>query len=330
MVDVNSYIAKGTAVSYLDIPNNDILNNLPINGKMLKVLNSYNKCPKTHIKSLSERLILLNAAMMFSTDNPVEINLSKHIGKKKNYLSYLKNNYDDNIFTLDNQIYDRERISHFFMESESSYPTLKVKNTSQYNSELNKSFGEYWLETLDPCHRPYIETYRELWSKEISNKKETPYFLWLEDNRIQPNVPCVQYLDNATKRAYQLDIIDGVFVKDGHPISTDGLATLVLDEEENIFISEDGDKIRHTSFNYGRPVIFAGEAKFQEGKLAHVANFSGHFCPTRQDLGIFMEYLDNRNCNTSTTEISVWHDNVIHHHSKNNLLQSLFIQKLTR
>lgn len=311
MDEIKDCIAIGKQISYIDIPSDEILRSLDINDKMFGLLKSYNKCPKTDLPHLSERIILLNAAASFSDDNKQhEAWLKENINKKKNYLFYLKNNYTNNIFSLNSDIYNKERIEPFFTDGTSNEALLKLKNIATYNPKLNKKFGEYWLETFDPCHRPYIESYREQWLNCVKHPEKVPYFLWLED-KIQPNVPCIEYLTPERKQFYRVSIYDGIFFQHNKAVSNNCLSTLVMDEDGDLYLGPKDDSIRHTSFSYGRPVVFAGEASFRQGKLTHLANFSGHYCPTEQDTLQFLNNIKNRKCDTSYTQISIFNENTV-------------------
>ena len=207
MENFEKYIAKGKEISFIDVPENEILQTLNINRRVLNVLKSYNKCSKNKIYDLTERIILLNAALTYVENEETlhETYLKEHITHKKNYLSYLKKNYDLGILTKDSQIYNLELISPFFTEYSAQNELLVLGNQVKYNAKLNRQYGEYWLETIDPCHRPYMETYKKFWLENGISPKEQPFFIWLED-KIQPNVPQIQYIPNGKIQVHQLPV----------------------------------------------------------------------------------------------------------------------------
>ena len=56
MENFETYIAKGKEISFIDVPDNEILQILNINRKVFNVLKSYNKCSKNKIYDLTERI----------------------------------------------------------------------------------------------------------------------------------------------------------------------------------------------------------------------------------------------------------------------------------
>ena len=284
MENFETYIAKGKEISFIDVPENEILQILNINRKVFNVLKSYNKCSKNKIYDLTERIILLNAALTYVENEETlhETYLKEHITHKKNYLSYLKKNYDRGILTQDCQIYNQELIRPFFTECSAQEELLVLENQVKYNAKLNRQYGEYWLETIDPCHRPYMETYKKFWLENGVSPKEQPFFLWLED-KIQPNVPQIQYIPNQEKYFYEIHLHNGNFYQKGLLAHTHNLSCFVIDEQGRYYLGMPNKFLRHTSFSYGRPVIFAGEAQFNNGQIIQLANFSGHYCPTAKD-----------------------------------------------
>ena len=133
MENFETYIAKGKEISFIDVPENEILQILNINRKVFNVLKSYNKCSKNKIYDLTERIILLNAALTYVENEETlhETYLKEHITHKKNYLSYLKKNYDRGILTQDCQIYNQELIRPFFYEMFSSRRAFGLRKSSK-------------------------------------------------------------------------------------------------------------------------------------------------------------------------------------------------------
>ncbi|MEE6207767.1 MAG: hypothetical protein VZR95_06930 [Alphaproteobacteria bacterium] len=305
MINLKEYITLGKAISYLDLPNDETIRSLRLNSHLTKTLLAYNACPKTDFEYLSQRIILLNAASAYATDELTDLQIKSHIESKYNYLSALKHCYDDGILTRDNTVYDKNAVATFFTDSKSDMPLLYLSNQPVYSKSLNKTFGEYWLETIDPCHRPYIEHYRDLWQKTVKNPEKSPYFLWLED-KIQPNVPDILFLTAVEKQKYQLQIVNGKFRYADENLTTAELQTFVIDDDKNIYLGPNNRRIRHTSFTYGAPVIFAGEARFNNGNLVELANFSGHYMPSEKDMLNAVMYLQQQGCLVKNTEICVF------------------------
>ena len=81
MENFEKYIAKGKEISFIDVPENEILQTLNINRRVLNVLKSYNKCSKNKIYDLTERIILLNAALTYVENEETlhETYLKEHI-----------------------------------------------------------------------------------------------------------------------------------------------------------------------------------------------------------------------------------------------------------
>lgn len=103
-------------------------------------MKSYNKCSKNKIYDLTERIILLNAALTYVENEETlhETYLKEHITHKKNYLSYLKKNYDQGILTQDCQIYNQELIRPFFTKCSAQEELLVLENQVKYHIEIKK------------------------------------------------------------------------------------------------------------------------------------------------------------------------------------------------
>lgn len=328
MENFDDYIAKGKEIAFIDIPDNEILQTLNINTRVCNVLKSYNKCSKNKIFDLTERIILLNAALTYVENEETlhESYLKEHIAHKKNYLSCLKKSYDRGILTKDTYIYNQELITPFFKASSTSEELLTLGNQVKYNAKLNRQYGEYWLETVDPCHRPYMETYKKFWLESGISPKEQPFFLWLE-NKIQPNIPQIQYILPKEKYLYEIHLHNGSFYQKGQLLQTNNLSCFVIDEHGKYYLGMPNKFLRHTSFSYGRPVMFAGEAQFSNGQISQLANFSGHYCPNAKDTYRAIQKIKNDNYQFDNTQISIF-EGTTHNYNLNEFEKLFEKQKL--
>lgn len=99
------------------------------------------------------------------------------------------------------------------------------------------------------------------------------------------------YLNKNERSEYNVDIRNGVFMKNNKLFSTEdmkshgkkgyGAYTLNINGELSLFNhNETAGDFLHSSMNAGVPVIAAGELKITNGKLEAITTHSGHYTPT--------------------------------------------------
>ncbi len=166
-------------------------------------------------------------------------------------------------------------------------------------SDTNRS---YWLELLDPYHRPGYDLADEFqdWMENGQAKQNRTSF-WDYLGVPAADTDQVAYLKDIEAKRYQLTFKGNVlqYVLDELPFSTEnhstafsgrGWAIFVVDLEGNLYAhSHTVGKFHHSSFLSGRPVQAAGEMVVQDGTLKVVTCKSGHYAPTWAEMKQFVQ-----------------------------------------
>ena len=113
----------------------------------------------------------------------------------------------------------------------------------------------------------------------------------------------------------RVDIQSGLLKSNRRLMSTNGYnckgkenfagVTLNVHGELSIFYHNNFDitGIAHTSPNQGKPVVFAGEVKIEEGKLIAITDHSGHYRPTLYNVYKLLCYFVSRGVDISETKL---------------------------
>jgi|GEM_PF-3036959 len=85
---------------------------------------------------------------------------------------------------------------------------------------MRKYWGDFWFETLDPCHRrltPFLDSWKTL---KKFNPEIPHFFLWLENQHIPKYVPHITYLERRSFDSVEWhDLLE--LIKLGHYDLTD-------------------------------------------------------------------------------------------------------------
>lgn len=285
------------APAWIDLPDDDYTNLARFEDSRFETLNhlvnDYQSIPKSSQIKLQDRIQALQRIIDFlliwindeSQSYRISFlnNIKKIASGKKWYLSELDNRYSLGQF-------DNEYLKFYhsdLSELTSKYKPIYLVHERHYDSHNGMYWGEFWYETIDPCHRQ-LTPYYDLWLKQNENKENLfTFFLWLEDQNISKDVPSIDFLN--VDQLKQCSII----VENGHlymPLNNQ--KTLVdynKDEEEYIFsidLSEHlllmpaSKKIHHVSFSHGKPVLGAGNMTVVNGKINSIQLESGHYLPS--------------------------------------------------
>lgn len=155
---IDSYAATGDDISYKDLPSLDFFQNYEPtkrNNLFLAALKIYHKTPKNSINHLLNRKVLLEAIVSTLGDTDIfELGIKKAIQKKSKYVQKLYQLFDQNILTSKNELYNPD-VRRLFLPDDSS--NLQLKNDSIYDFDQNKTYGNYFIEAIDPAHRVSFE-----------------------------------------------------------------------------------------------------------------------------------------------------------------------------
>jgi hypothetical protein len=271
-------------------------------------IREYNKIPKDQFATLSCRIKKLNeiiALVQDWTENRLEaIDKRKHLlwiseiaAKKKNYLIQLLNIYENELHLGEAQNAYHNDISSL---CDLNKIPIVLNNHHFFSLKMREYWGDFWLETLDPCHRrvtPFLNQWNEL--KKL-NPQMPHFFLWLETQHIPKYVPRVTYLKGEELEKRRLAVQDGLFWEKANSkwvLANFNIPSkrylFSIDLTGEIYAAEDGIGISHSSFTCGKPVLGGGLLKINQGQLVTVALESGHYMPTvetgHQILKIFEE-----------------------------------------
>jgi hypothetical protein len=166
---------------------------------------------------------------------------------------------------------------------------------------INNNAHSYWLEALDPRHRPgySLSPMFQVWrmNPDAIAKKQS-FWDYMGDGSTFSNVA---YLGDVARKRYQVDF-DGKGMmeqtEDGDPFSTERHHTEFSGSGWGIFVvSPTGDiysgshvlgKLHHSSFLEGRPVMAAGEIVVHDGAVKAITAKSGHYRPTADNMMQFV------------------------------------------
>ncbi|MBS0652363.1 MAG: hypothetical protein JSR39_02425 [Verrucomicrobia bacterium] len=210
-------------IDWIDLPDDNYLAVLGYETQNTIALDAlireYNKIPKDQIPTLSCRIKKLNkiiALVQDWTDNRLEaIDKKKHLlwiseiaSRKKNYLTELLTIYENNLHGEEEQQAYHTDISSL---KDPAKAAVILNNHRFFSLKMREYWGDFWIETLDPCHRrvtPFLDQWKEL--KKL-NPEIPHFFLWLETQHIPKYVPRVTYLKGEELEKRRLIIKDGLF-----------------------------------------------------------------------------------------------------------------------
>lgn len=191
--------------------------------------------------------------------------------------------YSNGVLVDSSEIYDVEKVrEHFLDGANPNYIPLFLNNKTYFDTKLGISWGEFWLEAIDPGHRQ-LDNQKYKWL--LSHDKDpSPFFLWLEDQWINES-DSTKYFTSAELVSKKIRIIDGIF----YDHSNKKITTLpsdefifIIDRNEDIYGAISSKSVRHVSLSLGKPIIAAGILHLEDGHLVKLESNSGHYLPTSQ------------------------------------------------
>ncbi|RZC78650.1 hypothetical protein C5167_002871 [Papaver somniferum] len=168
---------------------------------------------------------------------------------------------------------------------------------------------QHWIEAIDPRHRygHCLHLYYEVWRKGDTGQ---PFFYWLDIGdgkevnlkdcpRSKLRQQCIKYLGPLEREHYEYKIVEGKIV---HKKSNQLLDTTnESDKSKWIFVMSTSKKLyagkktkgafHHSSFLAGGAALSAGSFTVVDGILKSISAYSGHYRPTDENLGSFLEFL---------------------------------------
>jgi hypothetical protein len=201
--------------------------------------------------------------------------------RKANYLSVLFEYYKNGILTPGPEVYDFTSVNPYFTKFDSPHwQPLYLYNSSFFDVDAGYLRGEYWLETIDPCHRQ-LEYYKLIWQNSYN---DTPFFLWLDTINIPPQYRYTIFTaDNTEKKLF----IQGGRIKDfsGAELNCDNSCEFIfiIDQNMDIYGCYSNKSISHVSLSLGKALVAAGSMKVTHGILTYLNVSSGHYMPQNKE-----------------------------------------------
>ncbi len=299
-------------MDWIDLPNDSYIAVLGYETQNTIALDAliveYNLIPKDQLITLSCRIKKLEKIINLIkdwTDRCLElIDKKKHLiwiseiaRKKRNYLAQLLHIYENKLHEDESQSAYHTNISDL---RDASKTPVFLNNHRFFSLKMREYWGDFWFETLDPCHRrltPFLDQWKILKETNIETQH---FFLWLETQHIPKYIPRVTYLNGEELERRRIVIKEGLFweksdfdwtVANFNVPSKRYLFSIDLSGE--IYVAEEKEGISHSSFTCGKPVIGGGLLQTNEGQLLSLALESGHYMPSleigHQILRIFEE-----------------------------------------
>jgi hypothetical protein len=105
----------------------------------------------------------------------------------------------------------------------------------------------------------------------------------------------IPYFTDTERASHQLTIQTQHVLQQGRPLSTVGLrapspgvsdhqAMYAMGQDGRIYVRKNIDRFNHSCFTAGESVICAGMITAINGRLIHISNGSGHYCPGMNEL----------------------------------------------
>lgn len=308
-------------VDWLDIPTEDCRMTLGTQRSELESVNrmisEYHALEKSSEKTLHERIAKLNGIKShlemladqpeFKDQRSTILLYNKVVEKKKNYLQEIVE------FPSEKEIAEYHK--DLSKLTDSRYGVLPLRNNRTYSLKMKETYGQFWLETMDPCHRRLANYYQHWLDTNPSKTDYKSFFLWLESQSIPKFIPFVEYFTDTKMKGFHVGISNGTLLHSAtnKPLSNDpakrNIYIITLSKE--LYIATHQDGYWHNSLSRGKSVLGAGLLHVQEGLIKKISFESGHYLPSLeqsfQSLSILRErgarfhdafevvYFENRN-----------------------------------
>jgi hypothetical protein len=261
--------------------------------ELCKLLEVYHNIPnKMLYASLQQRCSVLYAIKQAVDNVPNAYSAIQALGKKAEqkakYLKKLQSLYGLGVLVNDERIFDYSKFDQYplYQNQNSPYNLILLNTKVFYDIDSSRVWGNYPLEIADPSHRE-LECYVEKWSS-IDERVRPPFFLWLEENSVDPLLPYRQLLP---LEKYEVIIKNGKLyhgnesgVLEPLNIGEKEEAAFVIHPDKKIYtasIKKAPNGIGHLSLSHGKPLIGVGTWAVKDGVLKELNNHTGHYLTTQ-------------------------------------------------
>jgi hypothetical protein len=297
--------------------------NVPENYKqIIQSLTDYHKLPKSDHVALSARIAQLQLIVTLlkqvdHLDKPTEYEiiaiaaLAEMCEKKAEYLSQI-----EKLIPVFNDDFNNMKSSFEPSNKRITMDSLELINSISFIPHLRNDIGLFWLEVIDPCHRVLLP----YWVKWTKLEEKNSFFLWLEEQIIEPNVSQVKILDKESLTECEVSFnIGKLYTRDIQDYSSklnDSNEPLkyvfVLMADELLLVSRAQPGVRHVSLSSGKPILSAGELWVHHGKIIKIFFMSGHYRPKMSNYKFFIDYLIKNQADlTGLTQIDYYAGNSV-------------------
>ncbi len=167
-------------------------------------------------------------------------------------------------------------------KSDFSYEPLFLRNEGHFSPKMREYWGDFWIESIDPCHRRLGHYYQIFLQSGPPDNDPLSFFLWLESQHVPPYMPQVTYLSEKELSASVAIPDKGLLVsQELHtPITTSEKAYFVLDLTKTLRLVASRPGIWHTSLSHGKPVLGVGLIGLEGGRVKEISFMTGHYLPS--------------------------------------------------
>ena len=272
-----------------------------LGGELKDRLSAYHLIPKDSIPDLAQRAARLSGLAAWLSNSPCDKRLEAWIrtievlsAAKALHLQAL-----DRIFQERRQ--EREYLHAYHHATDgwedTRFRPIVLTERRYFWPEYGTYLGDYWMETLDPCHR-HLPHMHAFWERLAAKGYPLPhYLLWLEENHTIAHKAWMRFLspEEQKERRILIDSEGHLTNARGRPLDcTDSQHFFfVIDLAKTLFAARAEPHLCHSSFTRGGPVLASGALQARAGRLTHIKFESGHYLagPAEwwQALQIFLE-----------------------------------------
>ncbi|KAG0492950.1 hypothetical protein HPP92_006020 [Vanilla planifolia] len=226
------------------------------------------------------------------------------------------------------QAFDFARLSYstlsFFNYTKPEKPASRWNRVSLNASKVGQGLSkdgkalklafEHWIEAIDPRHRygHNLHIYYEKWCESDAGQ---PFFYWLDlgegrnvdlisCSRSLLRQQCIKYLGLHERTQYEYVPLDGKIVhkQSAEPLDTtkdhkDAKWIFVMCTSRRLYAGK--GLFHHSSFLAGGSTIAAGRLTVENGIPKEISAYSGHYKPSEENLGLFLNYLTENGIDTN-------------------------------
>lgn len=92
----------------------------------------------------------------------------------------------------------------------------------------------------------------------------------------------IHYLTRKQMKKLRVTFDHGKLIRGGRPLNRRNTVFIyIVDTHGKFYLATPKETLHHTYLSRGRPVAGAGEITLENGKVIHINNKSGHYCPGR-------------------------------------------------